>query len=476
MNVLDHEKLHQKYFEELSRIPRASFKEERVSDYLEDFARTRGLDYKRDTIGNVVIYKPASAGYEDHGAVILQAHTDMVCEKNADCTHDFDRDPIDLYIENGILKARGTTLGADDGMGCAYMLALLDMDTPHPALECAFTVQEEVGLNGAFALKQEYFTAKKYVNLDFGGRGKGTCTTSAGGEMVGLKKPVEYEDCTLPAYRLFITGLKGGHSGSCIILELGNSLKICGRILKEISGSSDLRIVSLDGGLKNNAIPRECEAVFASGAPREQIERAMESITAEIRNELKFQEPELSVTLEPAACTRAMSEETSADLVDLMYRLPTGLRHRSLQIENLPVASENLASVRCKEDYVEFQYSLRAEKMSWRDQMEKELCILAGIYDMTVDVYSKFPSWEFNPDSALRNTLLKAYKEVKGTEMELLATHGGLECGVFCDMIPGLDVVTLGAETDGAHTPQEQMNLESFDQTFEVLKTFLERL
>ena len=284
MNVLDHEKLHQKYFEELSRIPRASFKEERVSAYLEDFARTRGLDYKRDTIGNVVIYKPASAGYEDHGAVILQAHTDMVCEKNADCTHDFDRDPIDLYIENGILKARGTTLGADDGMGCAYMLALLDMDTPHPALECAFTVQEEVGLNGAFALKPEYFTAKKYVNLDFGGRGKGTCTTSAGGEMVGLKKPVEYEDCTLPAYRLFITGLKGGHSGSCIILELGNSLKICGRILKEISGSSDLRIVSLDGGLKNNAIPRECEAVFASGAPREQIERAMESITAEIRN------------------------------------------------------------------------------------------------------------------------------------------------------------------------------------------------
>lgn len=141
--------------------------------------------------------------------------------------------------------------------------------------------------------------------------------------MVGLKKPVEYEDCTLPAYRLFITGLKGGHSGSCIILELGNSLKICGRILKEISGSSDLRIVSLDGGLKNNAIPRECEAVFASGAPREQIERTMESITAEIRNELKFQEPELSVTLEPAACTRAMSEETSADLVDLMYLLPT---------------------------------------------------------------------------------------------------------------------------------------------------------
>ena len=343
-------------------------------EFLESFAKQYKIAIKKDAVGNILMSKPATPGKENLPTVVLQSHMDMVCEKNADCTHDFDRDPIDLYIENGILKARGTTLGADDGMGCAYMLALLDMDTPHPALECAFTVQEEVGLNGAFALKPEYFTAKKYVNLDFGGRGKGTCTTSAGGEMVGLKKPVEYEDCALPAYRLFITGLKGGHSGSCIILELGNSLKICGRILKEISGSSD-------GGLKNNAIPRECEAVFASGAPREQIERAMESITAEIRNELKFQESELSVTLETAACTRAMSEETSADLVDLMYLLPTGLRHRSLQIENLPVASENLASVRCKEDYVEFQYSLRAEKMSWRDQMEKELCILGGIYD-----------------------------------------------------------------------------------------------
>lgn len=476
MNVLDHEKLHQKYFEEISRIPRASYKEEKIADYLEEFAKSHGLSFRRDELNNVIIYKAASAGYEDHGAVILQAHTDMVCEKNADCSHNFDTDPIDLYIEDGILKARGTTLGADDGMGCAYMLAVLAMDIPHPALECVFTVQEEVGLNGAFALKPEYFTAKKYVNLDFGGHGVGTCTTSAGGEMVGLKKPVEFEECSLPAYRLFITGLKGGHSGSCIILERGNSLKICARILKEIAGSCDLRIVDLDGGLKNNAIPRECGAVFASSAPESEIRTAVEKIASAIRNELRFQEPDLSITLEKAVGGPAMCEETSADIIDLMYLLPTGLRHRSMEIENLPVASENLASVRCRETYVEFQYALRAEKMSYRDQMEKELCLLAGIYGMTMDVYSKFPSWEFNPDSALRPVLLSAYKKIRGTDMELLATHGGLECGVFCDMIPGLDVVTLGAETDGAHTPKEHMNLASFDQTFEILKEFLKTL
>lgn len=476
MNVLNHEKPHQKYFEEISRIPRGSFHEAACADYLVAFAEEQGLKYIRDELNNVVIYKPASAGYEDHGAVILQAHTDMVCEKNADCTHDFEKDPIDLYIENGILKARGTTLGADDGMGCAYMLAVLASDLPHPALECVFTVQEEVGLIGAFALKPEYFTAKRYVNLDFGGHGVGTCTTSAGGEMIGLRKPVEFDECDTPAYRIFVTGLKGGHSGGCIMMELGNSLKICGRILKEISGSCDMRIRKLDGGLKNNAIPRECEAVFASEAREEEIRKAFESMKAQIVSEIGFQEPDFAVTLEKAESGPAICEEVSAEIIDLLYLLPTGLRHRSLQIANLPTASENLASVRTGADFLDFQYSLRAEKMSLRDQMEKEICILAGIYDMTMEVYSKFPSWEFNPNSAMRETLCRVYKEQKGSEMELLATHGGLECGVFCDMIPGLDVVTLGAETDGAHTPKEQMNLESFDRTFDVLMAFLKEL
>ena len=476
MNVLNHEKPHQKYFEEISRIPRGSFNEAACADYLAAFAAEHGLKYIRDELNNVVIFKPAGAGYEDHGAVILQAHTDMVCEKNADCTHDFEKDPIDLYIENGILKARGTTLGADDGMGCAYMLAVLASDLPHPALECVFTVQEEVGLIGAFALKPEYFTAKRYVNLDFGGHGVGTCTTSAGGEMIGLRKPVEFDECDTLAYRIFVTGLKGGHSGGCIMMELGNSLKICGRILKEISGSCDMRIRKLDGGLKNNAIPRECEAVFASEAKEEDIRAAFESMKTQIASEIGFQEPDFAVTLERAESGPAICEEVSAEIVDLLYLLPTGLRHRSLQIANLPTASENLASVRTGADYLEFQYSLRAEKMSLRDQMEKEICILAGIYDMTMEVYSKFPSWEFNPNSALRETLCRVYKEQKDSEMELLATHGGLECGVFCDMIPGLDVVTLGAETDGAHTPKEQMNLESFDRTFDVLAAFLKEL
>lgn len=476
MNVLNHEKLHQKYFEEISRIPRASCKEAQCADYLVEFAKEQGLKYKRDELHNVIIYKPASAGYEDHGAVILQGHTDMVCEKNADCSHNFDTDPLDLYIEDGILKARGTTLGADNGVGCAYMMAVLASDLPHPALECVFTSQEEIGLIGAFGLKAEDFTAKRYINLDFGADGKGTGITSAGGEMIGLRKSVEFEAVEGQAYRLFVTGLKGGHSGGCIHLERGNALKICGRMLKEISGSSDVSIVKLDGGLKNNAIPRECEAVFISSGNEDEIRKAFEKMEAQIRNEIRFQEPDFAATLEKADGGLAICEEVSADIVDLMYLLPTGMRHQSMEIPGLTVASENLASVRCGDDYVEFQYSLRAEKESLRDMMENELCLIAGMYELSVDVYNKFPSWEYNPNSAMRELLRKVFMEQKNQEMEVIATHGGLECGVFCDMIPGLDVVTLGAAASGAHTPEEQMDLASFDQMFDLLAAFLKEL
>ncbi len=476
MNVLDHEKLHQKYFEEMTRIPHGSYHEEQYADYLEAFAKEHGLSYVRDNMNNVIIYKPASKGYEGHGAVILQAHTDMVCEKNNDCAHDFEKDPLKLYIEDGILRAEGTTLGADDGTGCAYMLALLASDEPHPPLECVFTVQEEVGLIGAFALKSEYFKGKRYVNLDFGGHGIGTCITSAGGEMIDLKKNVELETANVPAYRLFVTGLRGGHSGGCIAMELGNALKVAGRILNAVKEVAPVRIGALCGGEKSNAIPRECEAIFACAGSEAKIRKAAEEMSAKIKKELRAQEPGLSIELEACNAGTLLSEAQSDEILKMFLLFPTGVRHMSVEIEGLPTASENLAAVRLENGSLVFKYSLRAEKMSLRDEMEAELLALAGLFGMEAEVSSRYPAWEFNPASAMRETLTRVYKEHRGTEMELLATHGGLECGVFCDMIPGLDVVTLGPETDGAHTPKEQMNLESFDKTYELLKAFLKEL
>ncbi len=330
------------------------------------------------------------------------------------------------------------------------MMALLAGDGPHPALECVFTVQEEIGLYGAFALKPEYFTGRRYINLDFGGHGAGTCTTSAGGEMVTFKKPVKTEKADGPVWRIFVTGLAGGHSGGCIGNELGNSLKICSRLIKAVADGSDLRLMSMNGGDKDNAIPRECEAMFVSNAKEADIRAAFEEMAAKIKREIEFQEPGFTASLMPVSHDQAgetvLTKEETESLVGLLYLLPHGLRHKSLQIKDLPTASENFASIRLNGGNLKIQYSLRAEKVSLRDQMEQELL------------------------------LRRVFKEQRDLDMEEMATHGGLECGIFCDMLPGLDVVTLGAEAAGAHTPNEQMNLASFDEMYDLLAAFLKEL
>ena len=478
MYILDETKPHQKYFEEMTRIPHGTCQEKRYADYLEDFARQRGLSFVRDAMDNVVIYQKGTPGYENLPPVILQAHTDMVCEKNQDCGHNFETDALDIYVEDGYVKARGTTLGADDGVGCAYMLAILDSKLPHPPLECAFTVQEEIGLKGAFALKPEYFQGKRYLNLDFGGLGNATGITSAGGILADITRPVSFAENTMPAYRIFITGLSGGHSGSSIHKEKGNALKICARLLEAARQEGAFRLVRLEGGEKCNAIPRECEAVFASSVPRPRLREVLETLAEQIRREFRFQEPGLTVLAEPFAqpAPEALSEEESLAALRLFYLLPTGVRGRSVEIEGLITASENLASVRMNREALEFQYCIRAEKRSVQEQMETELEMLAQLCGARIRTYSYFPSWEYNPDSQVRKVLTEAYREQTGREMEQLASHIGLECGVFCSLIPGLDVATLGALTENAHTPEERLHLASFDSTFDVLAAFLKKL
>lgn len=476
MNILNHTRLHQKYFEELSKIPRASFQEKQCADYLVDFANQHHLACLRDKIDNVLIYKPASPGYEDHEPVLLQGHMDMVCEKVPGCAHDFDKDPISLYIDNGILRAHGTTLGADNGVGCAYMLAVLAMELPHPPLECAFTTREEVGLLGALALKAEYFKATRCINLDFGGGGVSTCVTSAGGEVVNLKKEVSSSACADHAYRMVVCGLKGGHSGSCLHLERGNAIKLCARILKKLSDCGTFRIVSVNGGTGNNAIARECEAIFTSSASEKEIRSIFESMRTKLRHELSVPEPGFETLLERTEAVSAFTEGFSRDLLNLMFLLPTGVRHKSLHFDHLPIASENLASVCCIDHQVEFQYSLRANKASFMEMMETELHIFAQSYGMDFRVYNQYPSWEYKENSKLRETLCSVFRARRGTDMSIVATHGGLECGIFSHLLPGLDIVTLGAATANVHTPEEQLDLASFDWSFELLTDVLKEL
>lgn len=475
-NVLDHSRPHHRHFEEMTRIPHGSYHEQAYSDYLVSFAEKHGLRCKQDEMGNVIIYKNGSKGYEDHPAVMLQGHMDMVWEKNKDCPHNFETDPLELYIKDGFLWANGTTLGADDGVGVSYMLSVLEStDLPHPPLECVFTVQEEVGLYGAFNIKKEDISAHRMIGLDDGGghlhlhhqrwRHRRKAAEKGSAHRSGRQ-----------GYRLTIGGLKGGHSGECIDKELGNSIKCCTRVLMAIKDQGAVRICDLDGGLQDNAIPRECEVSFLTDLPEEQVKATVEKLTAELKKELEQSDPDLTVRLEPVSCEKTMTAEDSASIIDLLYVFPHGFRHKSLQIEGLTITSENLAAIHLVDDVFTLIYSLRAMYDSALDEMEKEIEIIARLFCCDTTRSPRYPSWEYREDSFVRRQLQKVFKELTGQELILEAVHGGLECGVFSRFHDDMDIVTLGAIGLDVHTPNEHLDLASFDQTYELLLALLKEL
>ena len=474
--VLDHTKAHQKYFEEMTKIPHGSYQEKAYADYLEEFAKQHGLRYIRDELHNVIIYKEASQGYADHPSVILQAHTDMVCEKNKDVVFDFEKDQLQLRIQDGYLYANGTTLGADDGVGVSYMLAILSDDTlSHPALECVFTVQEEVGLFGAMALKKEYFQSKRMINLDDEGE-ISTCTTSAGGVNVLLSRKVVSSSCEKQGYRLSIRGLQGGHSGAAIHLERGNANKLLVRVLYAIYEQYGLQFVSFDGGIKDNAIPREADAIFVCDASKEQIDVIVSSFEKMLKEELAFSDRNVSLMLESTSVSYVVSQEDSDKIMQLLLVLPTGMRHRSMHIEGLTMASSNMAIVSLNDEEIYVNCSVRGGMESYVDMQANEIVVLAKAFGFVSKLEARYPAWSFVKDSELRNIMQSVCQDVMHQELGLMAMHGGLECGVFKALIPDLDIVTLGPKMYDIHTPNEHLDLASFDRTFTFLVQFLKCL
>lgn len=475
-NILDHEIAHQKYFEEMTRIPHGSYHEEAYSDYLEVFAKEHNLSYKRDTMNSVIIYKPASTGYENHEPVILQAHTDMVCEKNNDTEFDFSKDPLQLYIEDGFLKAKGTTLGADDGVGVAYMLALLaDREAKHPPLECAFTVQEEVGLYGAMALDPKDFKGKRLINLDDGGE-TSTCTTSAGGMNVIFTKECILIPTDIPGYTIAISGLKGGHSGGEIDKERGNANKLLARALYGMKERLGLQLANFNGGIKDNAIPREAVACFVSDAAEEAIEAYVKDLEKVFKEELAFSDAGVTLTLTPCTIDKALSIEDTEDICNLLMTLPNGLRHHSMKIEGLSTASSNIGVVHTSENAITINCSLRGAMESYVDTLAMEMDCLAAAFNFTTTHEARYPAWSYREDSPMRSVMQEVCQKLYGRELELVAVHGGLECGVFKAMDEDMDIVTMGPKMQDIHTPQEALDLASFDGCFHFLKEFLEAL
>lgn len=466
----DLNKRHCYYFNEIAKIPHGSRNEKAISDYVCAFAKEHGLPYKQDSVYNVVIDKPASPGYENSAPVILQAHMDMVCEKNNDVDHDFEKDPLDLYVEDGWLHARGTTLGADDGMGVAYMLAILEDDTlEHPPLECIFTTMEEIGLIGSLYLTKEDLHGHRYISLDGDGL-KTTTVSSAGSTCAEIYKNLTYQTCDLPKYELVVKGLRGGHSGSLIHTERGNANILAGRVLKELQlGGADITLCTLKGGMKENAIPREAVFVFASATDKEELDRLLAASFRDIKEELQFSDAGVDISIkELGTADMCITKEISDHLIDYIFLMQHGYLHHSMVIEGLTTASLNLGVISVKDDRVLFEIMIRSAEDSARHHIGQQLGVLAQYTELDANIPEGYPGWAYSEVSPMRD-LYRSVLEKRGMTLIEEASHGGLECGVIKGLDPTMDIITLGAITEMIHSPDERLELQSFDDAYSIL-------
>ena len=463
------------YFREISAIPRASFHEAAIADYLEAFAKEKGLRYERDAIHNIIIYKPATNGYENAPVVMLQSHTDMVAEKNNDCDHNFDTDPLDLYIEEGFLKARGTTLGADDGAGVVYMMAILaDTQTGHPALECVFTVQEETGLTGADLLDTSNLKADVLIGLDGSGEIE-TYISSCGGVRGALERNVSYEAYQSATLTLRVRGLLGGHSGGEIDQERGNASKIVGIILRKALQKFDLRIVAAQGGSKLNAITREHDVTFAVNDVAG-FKSWFGDVEKEFATQYEFSDKGLNFILEEGVTDKALTQEDTHAFVDTLFMLPYGVIQMSKAIPGLVITSANIGTVDINDDVLEITVSIRATQGFVIETVMEQVSWIASANGFSISYTSRYPGWNYDPSSKFRARTMEVYKTLRGTDMTTEATHGGMELGIWKDRMPHIDIVSFGPIMFDIHTPQERLDIASFERTYEFMVALITSL
>ena len=468
-------------FEAITRVPRPSKKEEKIIEYLVNFAIAHGIEYQKDQIGNVVMRKAATAGYEDRPCVILQSHMDMVCEKLPEVDFDFDNDPIQTKIVDGWVMAEGTTLGADCGIGMAAALAiLLDTDSEHGPIEALFTVDEETGLTGAFNLGKGMLSGKYLINLDSEDEGEIFIGCAGGVDTVAYFKaeydpaPVEYD-----YYRLSISGLMGGHSGDDINKGRANSNKLLARILLEAHEDYNARISYMDGGNLRNAIPRDAYAVFGVNRPSSQsFKQRFEEWATEVKAEFALTEPQIQISLcsEPKP-ERVLKLELQQNLLHALVGIVNGVISMSQAVEGLVETSTNLASVKFGDNdeiivTTSQRSSIESAKLYAKKMVESTL-LLAGAEVKHSDGY---PGWTPNPNSQLLRHSVECYKDLFGTEPKVKAVHAGLECGLFLEKYPDLEMVSFGPTLRGVHSPEERLEIATVDKFWILLKELLKRV
>ena len=460
-----------KYFHEITQVPRPSKKEGKIIAYLEKFAKEHNIAYKKDHVGNIVMTKPATPGYEDRVKVILQSHVDMVCEKNADTKHDFDNDPIRTIVDGEWLHADGTTLGADNGIGCAAQLAILaSNDIPHGPLEALFTIDEETGKPG-------FLEGKILINLDSEDEGE-LFIGCAGG--MGIIAEFKYNAVDAPKdlvwLRASVAGLKGGHSGGEIHCGLGNANKILTRFLYALDKSTTWSLAEISGGNLHNAIPREAHAVFGvKAADKAKVEALIKQLDADVRNEQKAVDPNVRVSLgEATAPSKVIDEKTKHALVRALYACPHGVLGMSHEIADLVETSNNLASIKQRDGVILVETSQRSSTTSLRNSASEMVSSVFELAGASVSVRDPYPGWKPNPDSAILKASADAYRKLFGKEPAVKAIHAGLECGLILDVYPDLDMVSFGPTLRDVHSPAERIEIKTVDlwwkHLLEVLK------
>jgi len=471
-----------KYFEEILEIPRPSKKEDKIREYLIRFAKSHKLKYKTDKAGNLLISKPAFKGMEKLKPVVLQSHLDMVCEKNSDVDHDFDRDPIHPVIKDGWITARGTTLGADDGIGIASQMAILASDSiEHGPLECLFTVDEESGLTGAMALEKGFFESSILLNLDSEDEGELFIGCAGGIDTIARLK---YKTRIFPAgniaLKVNVKGLKGGHSGDEIHKSpKGNSNKILNRFLWNASRDYDVRISYFNGGNLRNAIPREAEAIIALPSRHwKEFSKYFKQFEMIMKNELGKAEPEFKMSIEKTSAPETViNRKAQTKLLSAVYACPHGVQKWSEDLEGMVETSTNLASVKFKSgNTIEITTSQRSSvESAKKDISDRIKTIFEGI-GAKAHHTGGYPGWAPNPDSEIVRITEKSYTELFKQKPIVRAIHAGLECGLFLEKYPDLDMISFGPTIKMAHSPDERINIETTEKYWDLLLDVLKKI
>lgn len=468
-----------KYFKEMNEIPRGSGNEKAISDWLVDFAKKHNFEVIQDEALNVIIKKPGTEGYENAPVVVIQGHMDMVCEKNIGTEHDFEKDSIKFIVEDDILRADGTTLGADNGIAVAFGMAVLaSKEIAHPPIELLVTTEEETGMGGALALNPENIKGRMLINLD--SEEEGTLLVScAGGVRELIKLPITWEkveenyvNCAVR-----IRGLKGGHSGMEINKERGNSNKLMGRFLHNLHNKIDFKIAALNGGAKMNAIPREFDAdILVKEEDKGKLEELVKEWNEVFKNELNAADPEVKLTLDILGekAEKAFSMDTTEKAIKTLFLIPNGVQTMSMSIEGLVESSTNLGVVTTKEENISFESAVRSSVRTLKDEITNRGRIIADLVGAEILFESDYPEWQYNPDSKLRTVFVEVFEKIYNKKPEINAIHAGLECGLFGGKFNGeMDMISLGPNIYDVHTPDEHISISSTER---VWKYFVEVL